>query len=99
MVSEALLQKYLVQQAKSQNVYAVKLVSQSRRGFPDVMLAYKGRVLFVEVKSPTGLGKLSALQALEITRLEAAGLTVRVIASREEADGAIRELTHSKKEK
>lgn len=92
MPREALLQKYLFQRCRDYNVYGRKIVTKGRRGFPDVMLAYKGQVIFVELKSPTGRGKLSELQALEIDRLERAGLTVKIVASKKEADSVIREI-------
>lgn len=93
MRSEANLQKYLLQQARYHNVYGRKMTTPGRRGFPDVMLAYRGRVVFVEIKSPTGRGKLSELQALEIDRMERAGLKVQIVTSKKEADEVIREIT------
>ena len=47
------------------------------------------RVRFVELKSPSGKGRLSALQLLEIAKLRDAGASVHVIESKEQVDAII----------
>ncbi len=92
-MSEALLQNYLIKQAKANGIYARKLVAVGQTGFPDVMLAFNGHAIFIELKSPTGKGKLSRKQILELNRMLDVGLAARVVQTREEADYVIGELT------
>ncbi len=92
MKSERALQNYLITQATARGIYARKTVTPGRSGFPDVMLAYKGRVVFVELKTPLGGGKLSKLQVREIARMSDAGLDVRVYETVEDVDALIETL-------
>jgi len=92
-VSEGLLQKYLFARAKENRVLARKMAAVGRRGFPDVLLARGGQIIFVELKSPTGRGRLSKLQEREIALMRSIGIDVRVIDSKEGVDDVIREFT------
>ena len=92
MKTEAHLQAYLFRQAKMYQIFCRKMQASGRRGFPDVLLI-NDRVVFVELKTPAGTGRLSALQKPEIDRLRHAGADVRVIATKEDVDGLIEELT------
>lgn len=92
MKTEAHLQAYLFQQAKMRQIFCRKMQAAGRRGFPDVMLI-NDRVVFVELKSPSGTGRLSALQDREIMRLRHAGADVRIIDTKEAVDDLIEELT------
>ena len=60
-----------------------KVVSQSRKGWPDRTCIRKGRVMFVEFKRPGG--QLSAIQVKRIKELRAAGAEVHVIDNLEAA--------------
>ena len=92
MASEALLQNYLIKQAQAHGIYARKLVAVGRTGFPDVMIAFDSKVLFIELKSPTGRGRLSKKQDREIKRMLDVGLFVIVLQSREEVDEVLRKI-------
>lgn len=92
MKNERQLQEYLLKSANKARIYARKTVTPGRRGFPDCLLAYAGRVIFVELKSPTGNGRLSAHQVAEINRLKSKDMDVRVIDTKREADAIIQEL-------
>jgi len=92
MKTEAHLQGYLFRQAKRHIIFCIKMQATGRRGFPDVMLV-NDRVVFVELKSPSGTGRLSALQKREIELLRHAGADVRIIDTKEGVDDLIRELT------
>ena len=93
MITEAALQRYFKRQCKEHGIYWRKLTFEGRRGAPDTLIAIIGRAVFVELKSPTGKGKLSKLQEREIGHMRDAGLDVRVIQTKEEVDDIIRELT------
>ena len=92
MKTEAHLQAYLFRQAKMHQIFCRKMQASGRRGFPDVLLI-NDRVVFVELKTPAGTGRLSALQKREIELLRHAGADVRVISTKEEADDLIKNLT------
>jgi|TARA_R110000823_G_scaffold306886_2_gene429392 hypothetical protein len=90
--TEKALQKYCKKQAHAKGVLWYKIKFEGQRGCPDVLLAYKGKIIFVELKSPTGKGKLSELQSHQIKKLTDAGIAARVTDSREEVDKIIQEL-------
>jgi len=93
VITEAALQRYFKRQCAAHKIYWRKLKFEGRRGAPDNLIAITGRAMFVELKSPSGLGKLSKLQEREIGHMRDAGLDVRVIQSKEEVDDIIKELT------
>ena len=92
MASERSLQDYLLRRAKANGIYARKLVAVGHTGFPDVLLAVHGHAIFVELKSPTGRGRLSRKQANEIERMAEAGLAVLLIDTKEKVDELIVEI-------
>ena len=91
MKTEAHLQGYLFRQAKRHKIFCRKMQATGRRGFPDVMLV-NDRVVFVELKTPAGTGRLSALQKREIELLRHAGADVRIIDTKEGVDDLINEI-------
>tara|TARA_R110000824_G_scaffold20858_8_gene78215 strand:- start:1105 stop:1389 length:285 start_codon:yes stop_codon:yes gene_type:complete len=91
-VTERLLQNYLVRKAKQNGVYARKVVAVGNTGFPDVFLLSKGTIILVELKSPTGRGRLSEKQKSEIAQLIKHGAEVRVIDNYKGVDDVIGEI-------
>lgn len=89
MNTERALQTYLLRQAMRLGVYARKTQALGRRGFPDCFLAANGRVVLVELKSPSGRGRLSLHQLHETDLLRAAGVEVQVINTKEQVDAII----------
>jgi len=89
MTSEKSLQDYLIRKANFNGLYARKMQAVGHTGFPDVMLAVYGNPVFIELKSPTGRGRLSQKQKREIERMTKAGLTVLVLNSKEQVDDLI----------
>lgn len=86
MKTEKQLQRYITKIARGAGLICDKVESRSRVGWPDLLIvAPGGRVVFVEVKSPAGTGRLSPSQAHVIAELRAMGVRVCVIDS---ADGA-----------
>ena len=81
MKTEKDLHRYLRTVARERGVLFHKLESKSARGFPDVMLAKGGKILFVELKSPSGTGRMSGLQKRCHVQMREAGLDVRVVDS------------------
>jgi len=95
MTSEKSLQDYLLKKAKWNGIYARKLVAVGHTGFPDVLLVIHGHAIFVELKSPSGKGRLSKKQEKEIERLRNEGINVYVIDSYAGADDVIKNLADS----
>ena len=89
MKTEGALQRYMKNQCAKLGVLFHKVESKSARGFPDVFLVYDGRIVLVELKNPTGCGRLSKLQSRCIGQLRSQGVVVLVVASKEEADKAL----------
>ena len=97
MKTEKQLQNYLKKQCEANGILYYKFSSPAKRGVPDVILIHclnasvvmPDRVRFVELKSPSGTGRLSALQLLEIAKLRDAGASVHVIESKEQVDAII----------
>ena len=90
--SEKALQRYLILRAELHDIYARKVQAVGHVGFPDIFLARKGHIVLVELKSPTGKGRLSRKQEKEIERLRDEGVNVHVIDNHEEADEIIKNL-------
>ena len=67
-----------------------KFVSPGNDGVPDRILVHQGRVVFVEMKQPSG--KLSRMQKFQIERLQRNGADVRVVYNSEQADALIEEV-------
>lgn len=83
MKTESDLHKYLKRKAAASDVFFSKLESRSHRGWPDCFLAHGGKVLLVELKSPSGKGRLHPLQKHCISQLNAHGVDTLVIDSAE----------------
>jgi len=92
MTPEKSLQNYLFHVAHNHGILVRKMAAVGHTGFPDVLLAWNGRVVLVELKSPTGRGRLSKKQENEISRLKAAGINVYVVDNKEGVDNVIRQI-------
>lgn len=77
----------LVTAAKKAGVYLRKCRWEGRVGAPDYLVAYRGRVVFIETKAPGE--KPRASQIAEFSVIRAAGVAVRVVDSPEAAQAAI----------
>ena len=92
MNTEKQLQQYIKRQAVKHGVMFDKIESRSRRGFPDLLLAKNGKVIFAELKTPVGTGRVSAVQEVCIRDMKNHGLTVFVIDSKDLADDLIADI-------
>lgn len=93
MAGEGNLEKWFKSQCELNGVFIRKLVSPGNTGFPDRMVAYKGKVIFVELKNPNGEGSVSAKQDYTIKLMRDQDLDVCVVQSKEECEDVIRRLT------
>lgn len=82
--SEKQLHNFIKREAKARGVLCDKLESRSRRGWPDIILAYADRCVFCELKAPTG-GVLGVLQARCIRDMQDHGLDVMVVGTVDQA--------------
>ena len=90
--SERNLQRYLIISAELHDIFCRKVQAIGHVGFPDVFLARNGRIVLVELKSPSGKGRLSKKQKKEIERLRNEGINVYVIDSYAGVDDVIKNL-------
>lgn len=63
-----------------------------RSGIPDILACIGGRFLALEIKSPTGKGRLGPQQQEELEAIRAAGGVAGVVASWEELERLLEEL-------
>ena len=56
-----------------------KIKFEGQSGCPDILIAHKGRIIFVELKSPTKKGRLSEIQKRQIKHFKNAGIKVHVV--------------------
>jgi len=94
---EKALQKYLKDSLESIGCIVYKFASPQKRGVPDLLIITPySKAVFVEVKSPTGKGKLSALQELEVSKLRCWNMSVEVIGDKLRADAYIQAVCEGK---
>lgn len=91
--SEKQLQNFLKKECLSRGMLFYKFSSPAMRGVPDVIIvAPGGGVTFVELKSPSGRGRLSALQVRELDILREQGAMVAVISGRKDVYNLIKHI-------
>jgi hypothetical protein len=76
MKTEKDLQRAIMVSCKMRGLFCHKMESRTARGFPDLIVAGEGRVIFIEVKSPTKRGRLSTLQTRRHREMREAGMDV-----------------------
>ena len=80
---EKRIQRKFIKEVESRGGRAVKFHAEARRGWPDLLILMPGgRVLFVEVKTPTG--RLHPLQERVIGQIRELGCEVYVCSDLEE---------------
>jgi hypothetical protein len=90
MRTERDLEKYLKRECKRVGALYFKFSSPAHRGVPDcIVIAPHGEVTFIELKSPTGNGRLAPLQEHTIALMRDKGANVYVYDSKEQVDALI----------
>ena len=92
-MGEGSLQTYFKKQASLCGVLWRKIKFEGRRGCPDVLIAYGGKIVLVELKNPNKRGRLSEIQQRQIKHFKDVGVEVHVIDDKEDIDRVIREIT------
>mgnify|MGYP003651614095 FL=1 len=91
MQTEKNLQDYIMKECKKRNILCHKMESRTSRGWPDLLLMFGGQTVFIEVKSPSGTGKLSPHQVRTIHDIDCHGGWTAVVDSKALADASIEE--------
>ena len=92
-VSEKVIERYLVERAKSVGMLCLKYANANMTGYPDRLLVLRGgKVVWVELKSRGR--KPSKIQQLRHAELEAIGHTVLVIDSKGAVNELINRISH-----
>ena len=73
---ESKIQTKIKKKLEEKGYLVVKLIKTSCNGIPDLMCLKDGKVIFIEVKQPTGV--LSELQKLRIKQLTDLGFECKV---------------------
>ena len=99
MQNERQLQEYTKKQAKINGTGFYKLACVGRTGFPDVLLTFDGRAVFIELKSPANTGKVSPRQKLIAYELISKGQEYHVIQNTNGIDAIITNLIEQQSNK
>jgi Holliday junction resolvase len=76
-MTEQQIQKKRIDQLEKEGYYVLKLIKTNKNGIPDVLAIHPdGRVLFSEIKTPTG--RLSKIQEYRLKEIEKYGFDTEV---------------------
>jgi Holliday junction resolvase len=84
--NEGALQRSIVRRLKAEGMWCCKLASPARAGVPDLLVIDQGTTFFIEVKTPTGRGRLSRLQLETIETMRNHGAWVFVLNALDQLD-------------
>lgn len=89
---EQQIQSSILRYLKSKNIYAVKIITASKSGVPDILACLKGRFVGFEIKAPRRIGNVSELQKYNIAKIKAAGGEAYIVTSLDEAQAIVEKL-------
>jgi len=72
-MSEAQIQKKIIDYLESLGAYTVKVISSNKKGVPDILCCYNGKFIGIEVKRPKTKKNTSALQEYNLKKIKDAG--------------------------
>lgn len=84
---EQRIQTRILRELKKRGIYAVKIITASRNGVPDILCCYRGRFIGIEVKTPKG--RLSAAQDFHLKLIDKAGGVAVIARSWEDVFNAL----------
>ena len=79
---EQVIQTRILRELKRRGIYAVKIITATRNGVPDILCCYNGAFIGLEVKAPGG--RVSKLQEAHLGWIQDAGGQGYVVRSWEE---------------
>lgn len=83
------IQTAILQYLKKRNIYAVKVITASKSGVPDILACLNGKFVGIEVKAPCRSGNVSELQKYNISKIKASGGEAFVVTSLEEVQAIV----------
>jgi|TARA_R110000803_G_scaffold56795_1_gene114206 hypothetical protein len=95
-MTEGSLQRYFKSACKAEGILWRKIRFEGQRGCPDVMIAYGGKVVLVELKNPNKQGRLSEIQVRQIAKFKQVGIKVHVVDNKEQINNVIREIVNTR---
>lgn len=93
MKTEKDLYNYIKRECKKKLIGCYKLHCESKNGWPDIFLIYKGQIVLAELKSPAGTGRISPAQKIMLGQLMLHGAEVYIVESKKDADVVIAKIT------
>ena len=72
-MTEQQIQKKLIKWLEDKGYYVVKVVSANKSGVPDLLACIDGKFVGIEVKRPETKGRVSKLQAHNLSKIKEAG--------------------------
>lgn len=93
-VKENIIENYLKQKCKENNILEFKTISLTMNGYPDRTLFYNGKVYLVELKRPGG--KPRPIQIYVHKLLKNQNIHVYVLDTKEGIDSLIQEIINNK---
>jgi Holliday junction resolvase len=73
MATEQDIQRKILKYLESKHIYAVKVISASKAGVPDILCCFNGRFIAIEVKTPNTKHNTSELQKHNISKIIGSG--------------------------
>lgn len=77
MILESTLQRKIIKYLKDNNIFYFKTLHLNKNGIPDIFMLYKGKAIFLELKTENG--KISSIQQYQIDKIRENGATVYII--------------------
>lgn len=88
-MKEQQIQSAILHYLKKNNIYAVKVITASKSGVPDILACLKGRFVGFEIKAPRKVGNVSELQKYNIAKIKSAGGEAFVVTSLDEVQAIV----------
>lgn len=85
-MSEQQIQKKIIDLVEARGGYAVKVITASRSGIPDLLICFDGMFIGLEVKMPSTRTNVSKLQQYNLQRIIDSGGRSAVVWSPEQVD-------------
>lgn len=85
-MSEQQIQKKIIDLVEARGGYAVKVITASRSGIPDLLICFDGMFIGLEVKMPSTRTNVSKLQQYNLQKIIDSGGRSAVVWSPEQVD-------------
>ena len=72
-MTEQQIQRTMINWLESEGYYVVKVISANKSGVPDLLVCVEGKFVGIEVKRPETKGRVSKLQAHNLSKIRDCG--------------------------